>query len=42
VNRGIFMTPGNEEQWTLSAQHDDSHIDRYVDVFSEFCATVAG
>jgi hypothetical protein len=36
------MTPGNEEQWTLSVQHDDSHIDRYVDVFSEFCVTVAG
>jgi glutamate-1-semialdehyde 2,1-aminomutase len=42
VNRGIFMTPGNEEQWTLSVQHDDSHIDRYVDVFSEFCATIGG
>ena len=40
VNRGIFMTPGNEEQWTLSAQHAEEHIDRYVDVFSEFCATI--
>ena len=38
INRGIFMTPGNEEQWTLSVQHDDEHIDRYVDVFSAFCA----
>src|SRR5580658_5386506 len=42
VNRGVFMTPGNEEQWTLSVQHDDSHIDRYVEVFSEFCATIGG
>lgn len=42
VNRGIFMTPGNEEQWTLSVQHDDSHIDRFVEVFAEFCTTVAG
>jgi glutamate-1-semialdehyde 2,1-aminomutase len=42
VNRGIFLTPGNEEQWTLSVQHDDSHIDRFVEVFSEFCVTVAG
>jgi glutamate-1-semialdehyde 2,1-aminomutase len=40
VNRGIFMTPGAEEQWTLSAQHTDRHIDRYVEVFSEFCAAV--
>ncbi len=42
VNRGIFMTPGNEEQWTLSVQHEASDIDRFVDVFGQFCATVAG
>jgi glutamate-1-semialdehyde 2,1-aminomutase len=40
VNRGIFMTPGNEEQWTLSVQHGDTEIDRYVEVFAEFCAAV--
>ena len=40
VNRGIFMTPGNEEQWTLSVQHDDTHVDRFVEVFGEFCAAV--
>ena len=40
VNRGIFMTPGNEEQWTISVQHTDADIDRYVDVFSEFCAAL--
>ena len=38
VNRGIFMTPGNEEQWTISVQHTDADIDRYVEVFGEFCA----
>ena len=42
VNRGVFMTPGNEEQWTLSVQHEAAHIDRFVEVFAEFCATVAG
>jgi glutamate-1-semialdehyde 2,1-aminomutase len=42
VNRGVFMTPGNEEQWTLSVQHEANHIDRFVEVFGEFCATVAG
>ena len=42
VNRGIFLTPGNEEQWTLSVQHDDSHIDRFVEVFGDFCVAVAG
>jgi glutamate-1-semialdehyde 2,1-aminomutase len=42
LNRGIFMTPGDEEQWTLSVQHTDADIDRYIEVFGEFCAAVAG
>ena len=41
VNRGVFMTPGDEEQWTLSVQHTEADIDRYVDAFAEFCAAVA-
>ena len=40
LNRGIFMTPGDEEQWTLSVQHGDADIDRYVEVFTEFCAAL--
>lgn len=40
VNRGIFMTPGDEEQWTISVQHSDDDIDRYVDAFAELCAAV--
>lgn len=39
-NRGVFLTPGNEEQWTLSVQHGEVHIDRYIDAFSEYCATL--
>jgi glutamate-1-semialdehyde 2,1-aminomutase len=42
VNRGVFMTPGDEEQWTLSVQHDDRHIDRYIDAFATFAAELAG
>ena len=42
VNRGVFLTPGNEEQWTLSVQHSEADIDLYVEVFAEFCATVGG
>ncbi|MDX2121499.1 MAG: aspartate aminotransferase family protein [Gemmatimonadota bacterium] len=38
LNRGIFMTPGDEEQWTLSVQHTDADVDRYVEVFAGFCA----
>jgi len=41
VNRGLFMTPGDEEQWTLSVQHTEADIDRYVDAFAELCASEA-
>ena len=27
VNRGVFMTPGDEEQWTISVQHTDDDVD---------------
>ncbi len=33
MNRGIFMTPGREEEWTLSVTHDDESVDAYVQVF---------
>jgi glutamate-1-semialdehyde 2,1-aminomutase len=33
MNRGIFMTPGREEEWTLSVTHDDTSVDAYVQVF---------
>ena len=35
MNRGIFMTPGREEEWTLSVTHTDEDVDRYVAVFEE-------
>src|ERR671931_42548 len=35
MNRGIFMTPGREEEWTLSVTHTDEAVDRYVAVFDE-------
>ena len=37
VNRGIFMTPGDEEQWTISVQHTEDDVQRYIDAFGEFC-----
>jgi glutamate-1-semialdehyde 2,1-aminomutase len=33
MNRGVFMTPGREEEWTLSVTHDDESVDTYVQVF---------
>jgi glutamate-1-semialdehyde 2,1-aminomutase len=38
LNRGIYMTPGREEEWTLSVTHTDEAIDRYVAVFDELAA----
>jgi glutamate-1-semialdehyde 2,1-aminomutase len=35
INRGIFMTPGREEEWTLSVTHSFEDCDRYVEVFEE-------
>jgi glutamate-1-semialdehyde 2,1-aminomutase len=35
MNRGIFMTPGREEEWTLSVMHTHEAIDQYVHVFDE-------
>lgn len=35
MNRGIFMTPGREEEWTLSITHTDDAIDAFVSVFDE-------
>ncbi len=35
MNRGIFMTPGREEEWTLSVAHTVEDADRYVAAFEE-------
>ncbi|MEX0985815.1 MAG: aspartate aminotransferase family protein [Actinomycetota bacterium] len=42
VNRGIFMTPGDEEQWTVSVQHTEDDIAVYVQAFGEFCQALTG
>jgi glutamate-1-semialdehyde 2,1-aminomutase len=38
MNRGIFMTPGREEEWTLSVTHSFEDCDRYVAAFEEMAA----
>ncbi len=38
MNRGIFMTPGRVEEWTLSVTHTDDAVDAYVKVFDELAA----
>src|SRR5829696_3937144 len=40
MNNGVFMTPGVDEEWTLSVLHTDSDLRRYVEVFETFARDV--
>ena len=40
MNHGIFMTPGVEEEWTLSIAHTDEDLQRYLDAFEAFASDV--
>ena len=40
MNNGIFMTPGQDEEWTLSVLHTEAHLARYVEVFETFAREV--
>jgi glutamate-1-semialdehyde 2,1-aminomutase len=42
MNNGIFMTPGQDEEWTLSVLHTDADLRRYVEVFETFAREVTG
>src|SRR5438093_730301 len=38
MNRGIYMTPGREEEWTLSVAHTEEAVDAYVHAFEQLAA----
>jgi glutamate-1-semialdehyde 2,1-aminomutase len=38
ANRGILLPPGPDDQWTLSVQHTEHEVERYIAVFREFAA----
>ncbi|MGA8745127.1 MAG: aspartate aminotransferase family protein [Solirubrobacterales bacterium] len=40
MNHGIFMTPGTEEEWTLSIAHTDQDLKRYLDAFEAFAGAL--
>ena len=42
MNHGIFMTPGVDEQWTLSVMHSDEELQRYIAAFEAFARDVTG
>jgi glutamate-1-semialdehyde 2,1-aminomutase len=40
-NGGVFLPPwGKIEQWLMSVQHDEADIDRFIDNFATFAASV--
>jgi glutamate-1-semialdehyde 2,1-aminomutase len=42
ANRGIYMTPGRDEEWTLSVTHTTSDCDAFAAVFEELVAEISG
>jgi glutamate-1-semialdehyde 2,1-aminomutase len=34
------MTPGREEEWTLSVTHTDEAVDAYVEAFAEMAGAL--
>ena len=42
-NGGVFLPPwGKMEQWLISAQHDESDIDRFLGNFEHLASALAG
>jgi glutamate-1-semialdehyde 2,1-aminomutase len=41
-NRGVLMAPGAEENWTLSVQHSEDDVLRYVRNFEELAKDLTG
>jgi glutamate-1-semialdehyde 2,1-aminomutase len=40
MTSGVYMTPGADEQWTLSIAHTDGELDHYAAVLEEFARDV--
>ena len=38
MNRGVYMTPGREEEWTLSVAHTPEDCDVFIAAFDEMAA----
>ena len=39
-NRGVVMTPGRDEEWTLSVAHNEEDVARYVNAFEDLVRDV--
>ena len=40
MNNGVFMTPGVEEEWTLSIAHSDDDLERFANALEQFAQDV--
>ena len=38
MNNGVFMTPGVEEEWTLSVAHTEADLQRFADALEAFAS----
>jgi glutamate-1-semialdehyde 2,1-aminomutase len=36
MNNGVFMTPGVEEEWTISIAHSEADLERFADALEAF------
>lgn len=41
ANRGIYTTPGREQEWNVSVAHDDETVDRYLAAFEELAGELS-
>ena len=41
MNRGVYTTPGREQEWNLSVAHDERSVDRYLDAFGALVAALS-
>ncbi|MGH2986296.1 MAG: aminotransferase class III-fold pyridoxal phosphate-dependent enzyme, partial [Solirubrobacterales bacterium] len=42
MNNGVFMTPGVEEEWTLSIAHSEADLERFASALEAFAKDVTG
>ena len=40
MNRGLYLTPGREQEWNLTVAHGEAEVDRYLEVFAELQPTM--
>jgi glutamate-1-semialdehyde 2,1-aminomutase len=42
MNNGVFMTPGTEEEWTISIAHTEEDLQVFADALESFARDLTG